>query len=55
MNARARSWFRRLAAVCAAGLLIAGVSACDNVRNPVNPSDYGIEWSDVVVGGGWID
>lgn len=52
MTARARSWFRRLAAAAAVLLLMAGVSACDNASNPVNPSDYGIEWVDLVVGSG---
>lgn len=47
-----RRWPRRITAVCAALILLAGVSACSNSLSPVNPSDYDIEWADLVVGSG---
>lgn len=50
MSASARR-VRRCAAPLALVLLLAGVAAC-NGENPVNPSDFGIESTDVVVGSG---
>lgn len=45
-----RRW-PRLTALCTLVLLV-GVAGCDNLKSPVNPSDYGIEWSDLTVGNG---
>lgn len=42
---------RKFAAPAALVLLLAGVGACSS-ENPVNPSDFGIESTDVVVGNG---
>lgn len=45
-------WIRRIAVACAAVVLIGSVSACSTSTSPVNPSEYGIESTDIVVGNG---
>lgn len=43
---------RRLAAVCALLTVLVGAAACKNSTSPLNPSDYGIESTDLVTGNG---
>lgn len=45
-----RRW-TRLPALYALAMLV-GVAGCSNLQSPVNPSDYGIEWTDLTVGTG---
>lgn len=52
MNVLPRRPLRRIAAACALIAVLAGASACKDARSPLNPSDYGIESTDLVVGNG---